>query len=78
MRACFAMYTVHHVVKLLHDSLYSIIILILNKSIVSSLVGFIALYVFYVFVVIVGRIVYQKLIKKKQLGTGDIPSQSCT
>ena len=75
MRACFAMYTVHHVVKLLHDSLYSIII---NKSIVSSLVGFIALYVFYVFVVIVGRIVYQKLIKKKQLGTGDIPSQSCT
>ena len=36
-------------------------------------VGFILLYIFYVLVVVLGRVVFQKY-KKKRLGTGDIPS----
>ena len=42
-------------------------------------VGFVVFYAFYVAVVIVGRIVYQKWKKyrrNKRLGTGDIPSKS--
>ena len=41
-------------------------------------VGFVAFYAFYVAVVIIGRIVFQKWKKRrrnKRLGTGDIPSE---
>ena len=40
----------------------------------SSSTGFILMYVFYVLVVVLGRVVFQKW-KKKRLGTGDIPSK---
>ena len=42
-------------------------------------VGFVVFYAFYVAVVIVGRVVFQKWKKyrrNKRLGTGDIPSKS--
>lgn len=49
-----------------------------NSMTIFNAVGFVALYVFYVTVVIVGRIVFQqwkKWRKKTTLGTGDMPRE---
>lgn len=42
------------------------------------LTAFVVMYVVYVLVVFVGRLLYQKVIKKKLLGRGDIPREGET
>lgn len=49
-----------------------------NTMTIFNAVGFVALYVFYVAVVIVGRVVFQRWKKYRnsnKLGTGDMPSE---
>lgn len=48
-----------------------------NSMTIFNAAGFVALYVFYVCVVIVGRVIFQrwkKWRKRTKLGTGDMPS----
>ena len=49
-----------------------------NSMTIFNAVGFVALYVFYVAVVIIGRVIFQRWKKYRntnRLGTGDMPSE---